>query len=88
MYIILLPKVVCTCWCECFSVGVDVSRTVMSHLDRTISDDQRLLEFAKRGCYLEYDLFGIECSHFQVGGADGRGLHTSTIECMPNINGL
>ena len=52
--------------------GADISRTVMSHLDRTIYDDRRLLEFAKRGCYLEYDMFGIECSHYQVGGAGGR----------------
>ena len=50
------------------AAGADLSRTVMSHLDRTILDDQKLLELAKRGCYLEYDLFGIECSHYQVGG--------------------
>ena len=46
--------------------GADLSRTVMSHLDRTVLDDQRLLDFAKRGCYLEYDLFGMECSHYPV----------------------
>jgi len=39
---------------------------VMSHLDRTIFDHDRLLEFARCGCFLEYDLFGIECSHYQV----------------------
>ena len=38
----------------------------MSHLNQTVFDDQRLLELAKRGCYLEYDLFGVECSHYQV----------------------
>jgi len=48
------------------AAGADISRTVMSHLDRTFYDDKKLLEFAKRGCYLEYDLFGIECSHYQV----------------------
>ena len=46
--------------------GADISHTVMSHLDRTIFDNGKLLEVAKRGCFLEYDLFGIECSHFQV----------------------
>lgn len=46
--------------------GADISHTVMAHLDRTFFDTDRLLEFAKRGCYLEYDLFGTECSHFQV----------------------
>ncbi|KAJ4937250.1 hypothetical protein JOQ06_001829 [Pogonophryne albipinna] len=40
--------------------GGDISKTVMSHLDRTIFDDGELLEFAKLGSYLEYDLFGIE----------------------------
>ena len=49
-----------------FLSGADISRTVMSHLDRTIFEDSKLLEFARRGCYLEYDFFGIECSHYQV----------------------
>lgn len=46
--------------------GADIGHTVMSHLDRTIFDNDKLIEFAKLGCYLEYDLFGIECSHYQV----------------------
>ena len=46
--------------------GADISRTVISHMGRTISDNDKLLEFAKRGCFLEYDAFGIECSHYQV----------------------
>uniref|UniRef100_A0A8C4U4K0 N-acetyltaurine hydrolase n=1 Tax=Falco tinnunculus TaxID=100819 RepID=A0A8C4U4K0_FALTI len=45
--------------------GADVSKTVMSHLDRTIFDTKKLLEFAKLGCYLEYDLFGTEFLHYQ-----------------------
>ena len=44
----------------------------MSHLDRTIFDDEVLLKFAERGCYLEYDLFGLECSHYQVSVAAVR----------------
>ncbi|TTC44332.1 Phosphotriesterase-related protein [Bagarius yarrelli] len=40
--------------------GGDISKTVMSHLDRTIFDHAELLEFAKLGSYLEYDLFGTE----------------------------
>ncbi|XP_041359471.1 phosphotriesterase-related protein-like isoform X2 [Gigantopelta aegis] len=46
--------------------GGDVSKTVMSHLDRTIFDNKVLLEFAALGCYCEYDLFGIETSHYQI----------------------
>ncbi|XP_069067652.1 phosphotriesterase-related protein [Pleurodeles waltl] len=45
--------------------GADISKTVMSHLDRTIFDEQKLHEFAKLGCYLEYDLFGTELLNYQ-----------------------
>ncbi|XP_019619694.1 PREDICTED: phosphotriesterase-related protein-like [Branchiostoma belcheri] len=50
--------------------GGDISRTVMSHLDRTICDHDELAEFAKLGCYLELDLFGIEVSYYQLGDFD------------------
>ena len=56
--------------------GADLSRTVMSHLDRTIFDNDKLLELAKRGCYLEYDLFGIECSHYQVSYMSVEALYS------------
>ncbi|GFR72129.1 phosphotriesterase-related protein [Elysia marginata] len=46
--------------------GGKARHTVMSHLDRTIFDKDCLLEFAKIGCYLEYDLFGVEVSHYQL----------------------
>ncbi|XP_060638318.2 phosphotriesterase-related protein isoform X1 [Anolis sagrei] len=46
--------------------GGDVSKTVMSHLDRTIFDEKKLLEFARLGCYLEYDLFGTEFISYQM----------------------
>lgn len=45
--------------------GGRANRVVMSHMDRTISDIPQLLEFARLGCYIEYDLFGIECSYYQ-----------------------
>nr|DBA25191.1 TPA: hypothetical protein GDO54_012749 [Pyxicephalus adspersus] len=45
--------------------GADVSKTVMSHLDRTIFDEKKLLEFAELGSYLEYDLFGTELLNYQ-----------------------
>ncbi|CAL8345151.1 unnamed protein product [Merluccius merluccius] len=44
--------------------GGDIGKTVMSHLDRTIFDHGELLEFAKQGCYLEYDLFGTEMLNY------------------------
>ncbi|XP_069816756.1 phosphotriesterase-related protein [Dendropsophus ebraccatus] len=45
--------------------GADISKTVMSHLDRTIFDERILLEFAALGSYLEYDLFGTELLNYQ-----------------------
>ncbi|XP_038611725.1 phosphotriesterase-related protein [Tachyglossus aculeatus] len=45
--------------------GADISKTVMSHLDRTLLDKKKLLEFAQLGCYLEYDLFGTDLLHYQ-----------------------
>ncbi|XP_056375145.1 phosphotriesterase-related protein isoform X2 [Hyla sarda] len=45
--------------------GADISKTVMSHLDRTIFDEKILLEFAALGSYLEYDLFGTEMLNYQ-----------------------
>ena len=48
------------------SAGANIDRTVMSHLDRTLQDQTKLLEFAKLGTLMEYDLFGTECSHYQV----------------------
>ncbi|RVE68593.1 hypothetical protein OJAV_G00092930 [Oryzias javanicus] len=44
--------------------GGDISKTVMSHLDRTIFHEAELLEFAKLGSYLEYDLFGTEMLNY------------------------
>lgn len=46
--------------------GADISKTVMSHLDRSIFDKKELLEFAQLGCYLEYDLFGTELLNYQL----------------------
>ena len=48
------------------AAGADVSHTVIAHMDRTVFRDKNVLRLARRGCYIEYDLFGIECSHYQV----------------------
>ena len=48
------------------AAGADVSRTVIAHMDRTVFNDENVLKVARRGCYLEYDQFGSECSHSQV----------------------
>lgn len=38
----------------------------ISHCLGTFPDDETLLEFAKLGVYCQFDLFGIECSLYQL----------------------
>ena len=44
--------------------GADIGRTIMGHIDRTISNLDTLKELAETGCYMEYDLFGLESSYY------------------------
>ena len=41
-------------------VGVDISRTIMCHVDISVRQESTRLELAKTGCYLEYDHIGRE----------------------------
>ncbi|MDP6689717.1 MAG: aryldialkylphosphatase [Alphaproteobacteria bacterium] len=44
--------------------GGDASRLIISHVDRTIFDDERLFRLADSGCIIELDLFGQEQSFY------------------------
>jgi phosphotriesterase-related protein len=44
--------------------GGDVGRTIMCHIDRTISDVRAVIDLARTGIWLEYDLFGLENSYY------------------------
>ena len=44
--------------------GADLSRVVMAHLDRTVFEFEAVQRIAASGCYLEWDLFGNEGSHY------------------------
>lgn len=50
--------------------GADIGRTIIGHLDRTITDLDVLLRLAESGCYLEWDLFGNESSHYPLSDFD------------------
>ena len=50
--------------------GADIERTIIGHLDRTITDLDVLLKLADTGCYLEWDLFGNESSHYPLSDFD------------------
>jgi len=63
--------------------GADIPRTVMSHLDRTVFHYDNLLKLADAfpGLYLEFDLFGTECSYYQLNEkvdmpSDGQRIDT------------
>ena len=43
-------------------MGVDPRRVIMGHLDFAIDDFGPLKELADTGCFLEYDIFGVEQS--------------------------
>ena len=43
----------------------DLTRTILGHIDRTIFDREQLIDIAKTGCYLEWDLFGNESSFYR-----------------------
>jgi phosphotriesterase-related protein len=38
----------------------------MSHIDRTLLNDEKLIEFSEIGCYCQMDLFGTEVSWYQL----------------------
>ena len=50
--------------------GGTIERTVISHIDRTIFDTDRLLRLADTGCVLELDLFGQEQSYYRHSDID------------------
>jgi len=46
--------------------GGEPGRTIISHVDRTVFDDDRLLRLADTGCVVELDLFGLEASYYPL----------------------
>lgn len=50
--------------------GADPGRVAISHIDRTYFDYPSMAALAKRGCWLEFDFFGIETSNYWMGIAD------------------
>lgn len=52
------------------AAGADPSRVVISHIDRTIFDEARLLRLADSSVVIEFDLFGQEQSFYPLGDID------------------
>jgi phosphotriesterase-related protein len=52
------------------AAGGDVTRLVMSHIDRTFEGVDDALRLAETGCVIEYDFFGIETSYYWFSDRD------------------
>jgi len=52
------------------SIGHPTDRIVISHIDRTIFDEERLLRLADTGVTVEFDLFGQEASYYSLSDID------------------
>ena len=52
------------------AAGADLTRVVISHMDRTYPDGEGILELARRGCVVEWDFFGIEHSNYWMAVID------------------
>jgi len=50
--------------------GCPADRVIISHIDRTIFDLDRLLRLADTGCVIEFDLFGWEMSYYPMDDVD------------------
>jgi phosphotriesterase-related protein len=50
--------------------GGRMDRVIISHIDRTVFDDERLRRLADTGCVLEWDLFGQESSFYRLADID------------------
>jgi phosphotriesterase-related protein len=46
------------------AAGGDPARSIISHVDRTIFDQDTLFRLADTGCVIEYDFFGIESAFY------------------------
>lgn len=49
--------------------GARLDRSVISHIDRTIFDNERLFRLADTGVVIEFDLFGMETSYYKLNEA-------------------
>jgi phosphotriesterase-related protein len=50
--------------------GGRMDRVIISHIDRTVFDAERLERLADAGCVLEWDLFGQESSYYRLADID------------------
>ena len=54
---------------ELGSVGADLERTTIAHLERTVSGPEQLVELGRRGVWLSLDCFGLETAFYPLAPA-------------------
>jgi phosphotriesterase-related protein len=52
--------------------GGNPERTILSHIDRTLTNIDDIIELARTGCWIELDLFGQESSYYAFNPAIDR----------------
>jgi phosphotriesterase-related protein len=65
--------------------GGDASKCVMSHLDRTLLNDEKLLEFSQIGCFCQMDLFGTEVSWYQLNPSSDMPSDAQRVDRLKTI---
>ena len=50
--------------------GADLNRVIMGHVDRTVLNMHMIVDLARRGCYIEFDVFGRETSYYPLSDVD------------------
>ncbi|GAB6022053.1 hypothetical protein CHUAL_006199 [Chamberlinius hualienensis] len=65
--------------------GGRADKIVMAHLDRTLFDVESLLDFAELGTFMEFDMFGIECSHYQLNDSVDMPSDASRIQLLKRL---
>lgn len=79
------PRAPIEAMCAVADLGGDPSRTIISHVDRTIWEPAALRELAGTGCYVELDLFGQESSYYAFNLDARRPNDRSRIEWVLDL---
>jgi phosphotriesterase-related protein len=64
--------------------GADMSRVIISHIDRTIFDRDRLFALADTGVGIEFDLFGMETTYYKWADIDmpNDGVRVASLRAL------
>ncbi|XP_032689979.1 phosphotriesterase-related protein [Odontomachus brunneus] len=66
--------------------GGNARRAIMSHVDRTLLDVEAIIEFAEAvECYCQFDLFGTECSFYQLNPMIDMPSDAQRMKCIARL---